>query len=791
MRLISQYCILSAVVATIFILGFAGSSLINRNFSEALTRQQTMALDGTERLLDMRRAAFQIEAAAKDTILRTGSPAGIAGTNAPGTNRAPDQDPYADAIKDADEAFETANTDFLQASHDLYSQKPAFLVRLQRLENLLVTEARIFIAASKAEVPNREYSARQKNFYGAGRSLQESLDQALAGFKTDADALKRTMIKKYDGDLIAVWAVCLLFVCATLLFGGMAVRGMTQRLQALSHGAGRLADGDLTARIDEDAGGEIGEINRILNRMAGKLETANAELVKRIGSRTVALHNALRDIDTLREQEEIKVEERTYQLHGALDNTERRCNFLETVLERKSKNLSQAQDAVSTLNNEFNQRLQAVTAQLRDEQQALILSLERLLMTISHELRTPVGTLRTVMFMIDHKVKTAGIDMGSSMERAQQSIGRCDEIVSDLIDFTGSPEGDGEIPPIEIVDLDDPEIDPEHDELLALKDQQKGTPLPDEAGNGEENTSLENIRQALEEVSARNQTLEMHSRDQLEELQKAREEITTLSDGLEERVKERTAELEGRQQEMVRAERLSALSQLAAAVGHELRLPLGALRTSLFMVQSKTKGKDLGIESAVDRADRSISRCDNLIDEMLDFAETADLETEVANIDEWLDGVIESYQEADLEKKIVVQGVRVEREAGSPDIMAALNMGRMERAVINVFENGCQSMAENPPEKDRLMTISAQVEGDRVGLCFTDTGEGMDERTLAKIFEPLYTTRSLGVGLGMSIIKQIVEQHGGSIDVESAAGVGTSVILWVPIAQAAGAIQAA
>ena len=127
---------------------------------------------------------------------------------------------------------------------------------------------------------------------------------------------------------------------------------------------------------------------------------------------------------------------------------------------------------------------------------------------------------------------------------------------------------------------------------------------------------------------------------EIEDLRLQVAELTMQKDDLERQVDERTFALQDARTELLRGKRMSALGQLTATVSHELRNPLGALRTSLFMIQNKTKDKNLGVERALGRADRSIDRCDHIITDMLDFARTSDVQAKMGNIDTWLDSVI-------------------------------------------------------------------------------------------------------------------------------------------------------
>ena len=108
----------------------------------------------------------------------------------------------------------------------------------------------------------------------------------------------------------------------------------------------------------------------------------------------------------------------------------------------------------------------------------------------------------------------------------------------------------------------------------------------------------------------------------------------------------------------------------------------------------------------------------------------------------------------------------------------------MRRAVINVLENACHAMMDDNQKlvknKNARLLIKTQGNDERIEITITDTGAGIKKDVLRKIFEPLFSTKGFGVGLGMPAVKQIMEQHHGGININSKVDKGTSVTLWVP-----------
>ncbi len=288
------------------------------------------------------------------------------------------------------------------------------------------------------------------------------------------------------------------------------------------------------------------------------------------------------------------------------------------------------------------------------------------------------------------------------------------------------------------------------------------------------------LHTATERVTKLNEDLERRVEERTAELNKANDDISKLNEDLEQRVLERTAELRRAQTDLLRNERLAALGQLTATVSHELRNPLGAIRTAVYLVASRVKDKGLGVENALERADRSITRCDNIISELLDFTRSTDLSLNSVPFGEWLTQL--------LDEQTVPEPITLKRENIDDKVEIAFDQDRLRRVIINVFNNGCEAMTEAIQHGTSTgvneITVSTKTVGDRFEVLFQDTGPGIPPDVLEKIFEPLYSTKSFGVGLGLPTVRQIMEQHGGNIDIQSEVGKGTTVRIWLPLNRA-------
>ncbi len=255
-----------------------------------------------------------------------------------------------------------------------------------------------------------------------------------------------------------------------------------------------------------------------------------------------------------------------------------------------------------------------------------------------------------------------------------------------------------------------------------------------------------------------------------------KDELRRHRDHLEELVDERTAELHSAQEELLRKQRFAAIGRLTATVSHELRNPLGSIRNSLAVIQRLADRDNPMMKNALEIADRGISRCDNIISELLDFTRIRKLKLENTNIDAWLGEVLDEY--------LHLPEIEIVHKPG--DAAETLcDREHLIRVVLNVLNNACDAvMTEEGLQgsaRTPRVTVTTRSLDDSVEIAIADNGPGMSAQQQEKIFEPLFSTKSFGVGLGLSVVKQIMEQHGGSVKVESQVGHGTRVRLLLPL----------
>lgn len=224
-----------------------------------------------------------------------------------------------------------------------------------------------------------------------------------------------------------------------------------------------------------------------------------------------------------------------------------------------------------------------------------------------------------------------------------------------------------------------------------------------------------------------------------------------------------------------RSERLAALGQLSAGLAHELRNPLGTIRASAEMLKKRVAANDEVASELAGFISSEVDRMNSLVTRFLEFARPMELRLETCELTEVIDRAI----------------ARVERDSGagraviyknySPDIRPfPMDAELLERVFYNLVLNAVEA---SPP--GGAVTVKTRPAGEGVEISVIDRGSGIEARHMENIFNPFFTTKPDGVGLGLSIVSKIVDQHGGTMSVESEAGKGSVFRVYLPVKPAA------
>lgn len=253
----------------------------------------------------------------------------------------------------------------------------------------------------------------------------------------------------------------------------------------------------------------------------------------------------------------------------------------------------------------------------------------------------------------------------------------------------------------------------------------------------------------------------------------AEKELAKHREHLEHLVEERTKELKEMQDELIQGERLATLGRLTATVSHELRNPLGTIQTALFSIEDSLENNNYSQTlRPLQLAERNISRCVNIIEELNSYARVKELDFSETFVDDWLREVV-------MEQSIPEE-ISCELDLSS-GVRTLLDQEKLRQVVVNLIANSIHALQEKKSARKQLQISTQLLDDINYEIRFRDNGIGMSDDVKKKVFEPLFSTKGFGVGLGMVIVKNIVEQHHGEINIESQMGQGTSITLRLPI----------
>jgi len=236
------------------------------------------------------------------------------------------------------------------------------------------------------------------------------------------------------------------------------------------------------------------------------------------------------------------------------------------------------------------------------------------------------------------------------------------------------------------------------------------------------------------------------------------------------KLKDQTEILFQTEEQLRRADRLSALGQLSAGMAHEIRNPLGAIRGAVEILRDDYSPEDAKFEF-IQILLKETDRLNKIVQEFLGFAMPKQPEFQQADVNEELESVLTlTAQEA---RKA---GVKVEKKLDPSIGKRSFDAGLLRQAFLNLVLNAVQAM----PQGGLLMVGSSLREG-KVEVMVGDTGSGIAEENRKKLFSPFFTTKKNGTGLGLAITYRIIENHHGTIDVASEQGKGTTFTVKIPV----------
>ena len=267
--------------------------------------------------------------------------------------------------------------------------------------------------------------------------------------------------------------------------------------------------------------------------------------------------------------------------------------------------------------------------------------------------------------------------------------------------------------------------------------------------------------------------------DMSNRLQVAQAEITAWAHTLEERVDEKTRELKQAHQRMLHVEKMATIGKMAAVVAHEINNPLSGILTYAKLVKrwieknTMTSPKQEEMKGSLDLVASESKRCGELVKNLLSFSRVSPMNLAWCDLNQ----VIDRCQRL-VQHKLEMSGIQMNLNLEQELPAAHCDPAQIEQVVLAMVINAIDAM----PQGGNLWISTGVVAGSAIELVIRDDGIGIPEEHLVHMFEPFYTTKeSGGSGLGLAISQNIVERHGGQIDVKSVVGEGTTFKIVLPI----------
>lgn len=228
-------------------------------------------------------------------------------------------------------------------------------------------------------------------------------------------------------------------------------------------------------------------------------------------------------------------------------------------------------------------------------------------------------------------------------------------------------------------------------------------------------------------------------------------------------------ELRNLRERVIHSERMAALGELAARVAHEIRNPLISIGGFARRLEKKLEGD---IQEYAKIIVNEVSRLENILKEILGFVKSSRVNKSRVNINDLLSGIVDFIApEMDERHNTVV------KEFSEQLIIAVIDPDRIKEAILNIFTNAAQATDHGK------ITVKTRLEGNEAVIELTDTGCGIKDEDLKNIFNPFFTTKPQGTGLGLAVTHKIIQEHNGKVKVESVWGGGTAFKIYLPLGE--------
>ena len=263
--------------------------------------------------------------------------------------------------------------------------------------------------------------------------------------------------------------------------------------------------------------------------------------------------------------------------------------------------------------------------------------------------------------------------------------------------------------------------------------------------------------------------VEMKNRDLLAERERLLQEIEAWNVELEERVREKTEALQRAQTENVQSEKLATLGYLSAGMAHEIRNPLNSI--TLFVQLIKAGLEDQEKLEYIERILKEADRIDTILGKLLDASKRPRFQLKEVDVQQLIEQTLEFFM-----PQLELHRIRVERDFRRIPPAIQADPSEIEQIFTNLFLNSIYEMPNGG-----ILTVTLEVDDSHIIARVADTGKGIPEKNLSNIFDPFFTSKSRGSGLGLAVVLRIVKTYKGKIEVEQTSEQGTTFRVMLPL----------
>ncbi len=294
--------------------------------------------------------------------------------------------------------------------------------------------------------------------------------------------------------------------------------------------------------------------------------------------------------------------------------------------------------------------------------------------------------------------------------------------------------------------------------------------IGDEIGVAIENAKL------YDAIEKWNEELEIKIEERTRELIEARKAMINMLEDSHEAYQDmqlKSKELKEAQERLIQSEKMAVVGQVAAAVSHDLRNPLNNIKLQSYYLKNKLDHIAPELSNLVNDIEQEVEHANTIISDVLEFSRPRDPVFIMININEIIEDTLMWAAQHDI-----LSGVNVSKNLLSDLPSTLIDRDQIKRMIQNLITNASHAMAGNGD-----LIISTDIQKNMIEIKVADTGPGMDEETRKNVFTPFYTTKSQGVGLGLTIVRDIIKRHEGTIKLVTGIGKGTVFIISLPVKQ--------